>query len=236
MNHGPEENAPAESGPGEGGPGEGGNEVTPPEVMPQIAAELFGEQLPLLQRFHDLLYAEGQIRGLVGPREMGRLWSRHIINCAPILKFLPRNINVADVGSGAGLPGLVIACARPDLGVVLIDSMQRRCEWLEYAAQELGLENVQVFWGRAEELKAEPKFEVVTARAVAHLSKLLPWCRNLCARNGKFVFLKGEKVAEELADAKAKNVLVKAKVKSAKIHEFHPEGTGEPTYLLELRK
>ena len=147
--------------------------MTPVESAPLGGAEHFGEAWPKLLQFADMIVREGEKRGLVGPRELERLWSRHILNSTAVLEFIPQGSRVGDVGSGAGFPGLVIAVCRPDCQVTLIDSMERRCEWLLDAIAELELTNVSVKLGRAEEFVGNYSADVVTSRAVAALKKLL---------------------------------------------------------------
>ena len=139
----------------------------------QVTLSLFGTGAPAVVAFADLLAAEGEKRGLIGPQEAERIWSRHIVNSAALLPFLPKRGTVIDVGSGAGLPGLVIAAARPDLEVTLVEPMERRCEWLAEAAEEIGLDNVSIVRDRSENIGKKIRADVVTARAVAAMPKLL---------------------------------------------------------------
>jgi 16S rRNA (guanine527-N7)-methyltransferase len=141
------------------------------EAEPAVARQVFGDRLPLAQRFVEALVAQCEQRGLIGPLELPRLWTRHVINCA-LAAPLVRS-SVADVGSGAGLPGIVLAIARPDVDFLLIEPMERRVDWLIEQASDLGLNNVRVFRGRAEEAPRGCA-ETVTARAVSALSKLIP--------------------------------------------------------------
>lgn len=131
--------------------------------------EIFGLAFSGAARFAEMLTAEGEMRGVIGPRELPRLWSRHIVNSAALAPFLPARGAVADVGSGAGFPGIVIALLRPDLEVMLIESMERRIEWLDDVVAELDLDNVILRHARAEEVK--DRFDAVAARAVANLTK-----------------------------------------------------------------
>ena len=162
-----------------------------------------------LTAFADLLADAGVERGLIGPREVPRLWTRHLLNCAvvadPAAGLVPPGARVADVGSGAGLPGLVWAISRPDLTVVLIEPLLRRSTFLTEAADELGLaERVMVWRGRAEDAAAEvPAVDVVTARAVAPLERLLGWTVPLLRPGGRLVALKGSSAQQELTDAAA---------------------------------
>jgi 16S rRNA (guanine527-N7)-methyltransferase len=164
---------------------------------------VFGvERLALAERYADLLATEGVLRGLIGPREVARLWDRHLLNCAVLEEVVPRAATVADVGSGAGLPGLVLAIARPDLVVTLIEPLLRRTRFLQEAVAELGLEaQVEVLRGRAEELGGDRTFAVVTARAVAPLERLARWCLPLVAPGGELVAMKGRSASAEVESA-----------------------------------
>lgn len=187
-----------------------------------------------LTRFADLIADEGELRGLVGPRELDRLWSRHILNSTAVSEFIDENSSVIDVGSGAGFPGLVLAIVRPDLSLVLLDAMERRCAWLKYVVEELGLENVSVIHGRAEDMDVSMRADVVTARAVAALKKLLPWTMPLVKPGGKLVALKGQRVNDEV-DAAVKE-LRKFKADWADVHVVTPPGTDEGTRVLVVKK
>lgn len=156
-----------------------------------------------LEQYADLLASVGVERGLIGPREVDRIWARHILNCAvvadPSISLVPQQVSVADVGSGAGLPGLVWAIARPDLHVTLIEPLLRRTTFLSETVDALGVaDRVEVTRGRAE-ADQTPTFDVVTARAVAPLERLLPWTVSLIAVGGSLVALKGSSAADEIA-------------------------------------
>ena len=151
-----------------------------------------------LVAFAALLAREGETRGLIGPREIPRLWSRHIVNSLAINDFVPEGATVADIGSGAGFPGVVLAITRPDVTVALIDSMERRTEWLEHVRVSLGLKNVVVVTNRAESLRGHRRFDVVTARAVAPMDRLVRWALPLVRSGGRLVALKGQRALEEL--------------------------------------
>jgi len=161
------------------------------------ATEYFGDDLTTISRYVDLLNAWGIERGLIGPREAPRLWNRHILNCAVVVPRIPSEASVADVGSGAGLPGLVWAIARPDIKVTLIEPLQRRTTFLTEVIDELGLANATVVRGRAAEVSHV--FDVVAARAVADLGKLGSWCLPLVRPGGVLLALKGESAAAEVA-------------------------------------
>lgn len=208
--------------------------MTPVESAPLGGAEHFGEAWPKLLQFADMIVREGEKRGLVGPRELERLWSRHILNSTAVLEFIPQGSRVGDVGSGAGFPGLVIAICRPDCQVTLIDSMERRCEWLLDAIAELELTNVSVKLGRAEEFVGNYSADVVTSRAVAALKKLLPWTMPLLRKGGSMVALKGIRVDDEIDAAVAQ--LRKYKAEFADVHVVTPFGCDEETRVLVVKK
>ncbi len=200
------------------------------ETPSELVLALFGVQQSKVAAFAALLEAEGSIRGLIGPRETDRIWSRHIVNSAAVLPFLPRSGSVADVGSGAGLPGMVIACARPDLQVFLIEPMERRCEWLRYASGELGLTNVTVIRDRAENLDKNFKVNAVTARAVRKLSQLVELTAPLLDKQGCLLALKGQRAGQEVREAHRE--LNKFKL-TPRVHEVVSVMDGEVTYVVE---
>ena len=169
------------------------------ETPPSSAAGVFGDRLPLAERYVDLLASAGVERGLIGPREIPRLWERHIMNCAVVVPRVPVGASVADVGSGAGLPGLVWAIARRDLEMTLIEPLLRRTVFLEEAVASLGLDRVTVLRSRAEDV--DEQFDVVTARAVAPLEKLARWCLPLVRPGGVLLALKGRTAEEEVASS-----------------------------------
>ncbi len=172
---------------------------TPPE-----AELLFPEgRLGLAEQFVELLATDGVVRGLIGPREGPRLWSRHILNCAAVAELVPAGSSVCDLGSGAGLPGLVLALARPDLRVTLVEPLQRRCAFLEETVATLGLSGVEIVRARAEALHGTRVFDVVTARALAPLGRLLDWALPLLAPGGQVLAMKGGSAASEVEDAAA---------------------------------
>src|SRR5687768_5835947 len=160
---------------------------------PPVARRVFrSERLPLAQRYADLLATDGVVRGLIGPREAPRLWERHLLNCAVLEELIPEGASVCDIGSGAGLPGLVLAIARPDLRITLVEPLLRRTRFLDEAVEELGLQGqVEVVRGRAEELAGTRTFDVVTARAVAPLERLARWCLPLVGPGGELVAIEG---------------------------------------------
>lgn len=159
--------------------------------------ELFGDGWPAIERFHAMLRDEGVLRGLVGPREVARLWERHLVNSAAVVPFLPETGTIVDVGSGAGLPGVVVAAMRPGAQVVLLEPMERRTDWLTEVVTTLGLSNVRVLRGRAEDQIGDLAGDAVTARAVAALDKLYGWTLPLLRVGGRLVALKGGRAQDE---------------------------------------
>ena len=162
---------------------------------------VFGSRLPLAQEYHDSLATDGSTRGFIGPREVPRLWERHILNCAVIEQVIPEGTTVIDVGSGAGLPDIPLAIARPDLHITLIEPLLKRYNYLNEVTEKLGLDNVTVLRGRAEEgpiKKAVVGADVVTSRAVAPLGRLAKWSLPLVRKGGEMIALKGSSVHEEL--------------------------------------
>ncbi len=173
------------------------------EAEPPIVATLFGQQIELVRKFARDLALRGEELGLIGPREVQRLWTRHIVNSVLLAPLLRQGL-VGDVGSGAGFPGLVLAIARPDVGFRLIEPMERRVVWLQEESERLELDNVTVLRARAEEAGQQPALDQVTARAVSALSKLISLCAPLVRSGGEMLFLKGRSVDNEvLAAAKA---------------------------------
>ena len=170
------------------------------ETEPAVAASVFGSRIELARQYTADLARRGEELGLIGPLELPRLWSRHILNCVLIAPLLKPG-TVGDVGSGAGLPGLVLAVARPDVQFVLIEPMERRVEWLQHESNELGLDNVTVLRARAEEAKLPAPLNQVTARAVTALSKLIPATAPLLLYGGEMLFFKGARVMDEVSAA-----------------------------------
>lgn len=208
------------------------------EVEPGITAaglrEYFGERWEAVRSFHDLLDEQGELRGLLGPRERERLWRRHILNSAALAEFLPGAGSVADIGSGAGLPGVVLALMRPDLEFHLIEPMQRRARWLEEASALLAVRNVEIHQSRAEDLRGRLRVDVVTARAVAPLATLLAWSVPVLADDGRLAVLKGRRAREEV-DA-ARPVLRRLRFDRVLVHEVDMFSLGEPTTVVEVAR
>jgi 16S rRNA (guanine527-N7)-methyltransferase len=184
---------------------------------PEYARELFGRQLPAAERYAALLAGAGLERGLIGPREAGRLWDRHILNCAAVAELIPGRCTLADIGSGAGLPGIVLAILLPEARITLVEPLLRRSVFLSECVAELGLRNVEVRRARAEDLAGELMTDVVTARAVAALGRLAVWACGLVRPGGTVLAMKGERAAEELRDAEP--VLRRLGVRDARIVE-----------------
>ena len=188
------------------------------EAEPAVAATLFGDRIDTARAFTDALAREGEQRGLIGPLELPRLWTRHILNSAIAAPLF--HGRVADIGSGAGLPGLVLAIARPDVHWTLIEPMERRVTWLTEQVDELGLENVEILRARAEDVGRPGAFDVVTARAVSALRTLLPLTAPLVRNGGEVTLLKGMNAANEI-DAAQKQI------KKYKLSDVRVEVLGE---------
>ncbi|MGW0553435.1 16S rRNA (guanine(527)-N(7))-methyltransferase RsmG [Streptomyces sp. NPDC002926] len=171
---------------------------------PEEARTVFGEVFPEAVRYAELLADVGVKRGLIGPREVPRLWERHLLNCAVLSEVVPAGVTVCDVGSGAGLPGIPLALVRPDLKITLLEPLLRRTNFLQEVVELLGLDHVTVVRGRAEEVLGKlPPVHVVTARAVAPLDRLAGWGVPLLRPYGEMLALKGDTAEEELQGARA---------------------------------
>ena len=188
------------------------------EAEPAQAAQIFGEQIDVARQFTANLAQYGEELGLIGPLELPRLWTRHILNCAVVAPLLRGR--VGDVGSGAGLPGLVLAIARPDVDFTLIEPMERRTAWLNDQVAELGLTNVTVVRDRAEDVRRDVLLDQVTARAVSALKKLIPMTAPLVRPGGELVLMKGAGAQAEI-EAAAKQI------KSFKLHNVEVLTLGE---------
>jgi 16S rRNA (guanine527-N7)-methyltransferase len=175
-------------------------EHTTVEPEPQVAESLFGDRMPVAREFASQLGSRGEELGLIGPLEPPRLWTRHIINSVLVAPLLAPGL-VGDIGTGAGLPGLVTAIARPDVDFVLIEPMERRVAWLEEQVAHLGLQNVQVRRARAEDVANEFSLDQVTARAVSAFSKLIPLTVPLVKTGGELVLMKGANAEREVEAA-----------------------------------
>jgi len=168
---------------------------------PVEAVDVFAEQLATAERYVLLLATIGIERGLLGPGEIPKIWQRHILNCAVVHPAIPADSTVVDIGSGAGLPGVVLAIARADLAVTLVEPMQRRAEFLREVIADLELPHVSVRRARAEQLAGQLSVDVVTARAVAPLARLSQWALPLLSPGGRLLALKGRSVADEISRA-----------------------------------
>ncbi|PFG39787.1 16S rRNA m(7)G-527 methyltransferase [Georgenia soli] len=204
------------------------------ETPSEAVRELFGLSWAPIQHFAEMLVEEGELRGLIGPRELPRLWTRHIVNSAAVAPFIGEERTVADVGSGAGFPGVVLAIIRPDLEVHLIEPMERRVAWLTDVVEEIDLDNVTVVQARAEELHGKASYDVVTARAVAALDKLARWTLPLAKPRGRVVALKGQRAEDEVE--KAKYVVKKLGGREARIETVHPARGEESTTIVVIDK
>lgn len=168
---------------------------------PPEARKLFGDRLDAAVAYAGWLADAGVVRGLIGPREVGRLWERHILNSAVLGEVVAEGARVVDVGSGAGLPGIPLAIARPDVRVQLVEPLLRRVTFLDEVVSDLGLDNVEVFRGRAEEKEIRSAVggaDVVTSRAVAPVGRLMSWSLPLARIGGHVKALKGSSAGEEL--------------------------------------
>lgn len=174
-------------------------ELTAEEML--AAERIFGDRLELAKRYVEHLATSGIERGLIGPREVPRLWSRHVLNCAVVAELIDDGAKVADVGSGAGLPGLCLAIARPDLYLTLIEPLERRVIWLEEVVMDLGLNNVEIIRSRAEAAIGKVECTVVTARAVSALNTLAPLTIPLLGGEGVLLAIKGRTAEEEISKA-----------------------------------
>lgn len=194
------------------------------EPEPESATALCGESLPALRSFALDIARYGEELGLVGPRELDRLWTRHILNSALLARLVGPG-TLADIGSGAGFPGLVVAIMRPDVACTLIEPLGRRATWLEDESKRLGLQNVTVLNQRAEEVVGQ-RYDSVTARAVSALKTLIPLVIPLVRPGGELVLMKGERVDQEIRDAAS--VLVKHGLVDPRVQITGPEyGTEE---------
>ena len=193
------------------------------EPEPSAAAQIFGDRIGLARRFTAALGEHGEERGLIGPLEPPRLWTRHVLNSAVIAPLFSQG-RVGDVGSGAGLPGVVLAIARPDVQWVLIEPMERRVTWLTEQVDALGLNNVEIVRGRAEDWRGGSTLDAVTARAVSALRTLVPITAPLVRNGGELILLKGASAANEIESAEKQ--LRKFRVTNARV-EIVGEGVLE---------
>jgi 16S rRNA (guanine527-N7)-methyltransferase len=169
------------------------------DVSRETLTPIFGELTDKALEYGRILATTAVERGLIGPREVDRIWDRHIFNSLPLVTLMPKGATVIDIGSGAGLPGIVLGLARPDLQITLLEPLERRANFLSEVITQLGLTNLEVVRGRAEQHKS--RYQLVTARAVAPLPKLMQISWRLIAPGGKLLALKGESAESELATA-----------------------------------
>ncbi|CAB4573803.1 unannotated protein [freshwater metagenome] len=205
------------------------NEV---EAEPTFAGRVFGDRIDVVRAFTNNLAARGEELGLIGPLELARLWTRHVANCGLVAPLLVRGARVGDVGSGAGLPGLVLAIARPDVHLTLIEPMERRVQWLETQVAALELSNVDVVRARAEDC-AGMSLDQVTARAVSALRNLIPITAPAVRPGGELILMKGAGAGAELAAA-AKQVS-KFKLRDVEVIELGGGDLGEPTWVVRAK-
>lgn len=206
-------------------------------TTPPAAAEIFGDNLEKAIAYHESLATDGSVRGFIGPREVPRLWDRHILNCGVIGEAMDEGISVADIGSGEGLPGIPLAIARPDLNITLIEPLLKRSVYLNEVKEALNLDNVTVVRGRAEEKVVRKQVglvDIVTSRAVAPLGKLATWSLPLVKIGGRMVAMKGSSVEEEIErDAKE---IRKAGGTDIKVYTVGEALLSEPTTLISIRR
>ncbi|MCW2820142.1 MAG: methyltransferase GidB [Marmoricola sp.] len=195
---------------------------------------MFASSLPRAEQYAALLATQATVRGLIGPREVPRLWERHLLNCALVTDLVPEGSTVADIGSGAGLPGLVMAIRRPDLHVTLVEPLLRRTTFLEEAVELLGLDRVVVHRGRAEELGPEATFDVVTSRAVAPMDRLARWSLPLVRPGGLFLAMKGSSAEDELASSRA--VLERLGGADPSVHRLGEDLLEQPVTVVRIKR
>lgn len=197
------------------------------------AAEvLYGDRLPVAERFVEHLVTTGIEWGLLGPREIPRMWDRHVLNCAVVHELIPTGSVVADVGSGAGLPGLALAIARPDVQFVLIEPLERRVDWLDMVVADLSLKNVDVVRARSEQVFDTVDVDIVTARAVSAMKSLVPMTVPLLHGQGVLLAIKGQSAAVEIE--KAEKILRKFKTKKSEVLTVGDELLEVPTTVARL--
>jgi 16S rRNA (guanine527-N7)-methyltransferase len=189
-----------------------------------LAADMFGDALPQAEKYASLLVGPGVERGVVGPAEADKIWDRHLLNCGALARLIPTKCALADLGSGAGLPGIVLAILLPGVKVTLLEPLARRVEFLEECVPALGLANVQVVRGRAEDLAGRLLADVVTSRAVAPLDKLAGLSVGLARPGGRVLAMKGSSAEAELA--KARPVLARLGVTDARVVQAGSAGGG----------
>jgi 16S rRNA (guanine527-N7)-methyltransferase len=208
----------------------------PVPSAPDAAARIFGDRIALAERYAELLATAGVEWGLLGPREVERIWDRHLLNCAVVAELVESGERVVDIGSGAGLPGLPMVIAKPDLRVVLVESLLRRTEFLHMVITELGLD-VEVVRGRAEDAEVRQiagGADAVTSRAVASLDKLTRWGLPLLRPGGRLLAIKGERAPDELAEHR--RVMTKLGAADARVVECGVSFLSAPTTVVVARR
>jgi len=201
------------------------------DVPRETATAVFGTALPLAERYAELLATDGLTRGLLGPREAPRLWSRHLLGSAVLARACPATGVVADIGSGAGLPGIPVALVRPDLTVRLVEPLLRRATFLQEVVATLELPRVEVLRARAEDCRWSA--DLVLARAVAPLARLVPWCLPLVAPGGSLLAVKGDRAHDELASAEP--VLRRSRAVSWEVEELGADVLDAPVRVVRVR-
>ncbi|OBF59537.1 16S rRNA (guanine(527)-N(7))-methyltransferase RsmG [Mycolicibacterium monacense] len=203
---------------------------------PPTAEAVFGDRLPLAQRYAEFLATAGVERGLIGPRETDRIWDRHILNSAALGESVESGDRIADIGSGAGLPGIPLALARPDVHVTLIEPMQRRCEFLTEVVDALGVA-VIVVRGRAEDpavRREVGEMDVVTSRAVGSLDKLATWSMGILREGGRMLALKGARAEAEIEENR--RVLARAGAVDVRVLRCGADYLNPPATVVEARR
>lgn len=196
----------------------------------EVAHQVFGANFESISQYVDILTSRGIEWGLIGPREVDRIWDRHILNSTAFADLIPEGASVVDVGSGAGLPGIPLALLRPDLSITLLEPLLRRCTFLSQAVDELGITGrVEVVRGRAED--HDRSYEVVTARAVAPLGRLIDWCTPLLTSSGRLLALKGKSAQGEVESAAA---ALRRKKLSTEILTVRAHPEAEPTTVVRV--
>ena len=208
------------------------NEVELTSEERQAAESVFGDRLSLAERYVQHLATSGMERGLLGPREVPRLWSRHVLNCAFVANLIDKDAHVADVGSGAGLPGLTLALARADLELTLIEPLERRCIWLHEVVEDLGLDNVTIMRGRAEQVVEHINADFATARAVSALTNLASLTIPLLHGKGTVLAIKGRSAAEEVD--KAAKIIRRLGGKKTEVVTVGEDILDEPTTVVRI--
>jgi len=204
------------------------------ELEPASAVAIFADRVELARRYVRALATDGVVRGLIGPREPARVWSRHVLNSAAVAQLIGEGATVVDIGSGAGLPGIPLAIVRTDLSVTLVEPLERRVRFLQEIVEALQLTNCRVIRGRAEDVLADAGgADVVTSRAVAPLHRLVGWSAPLIRNDGWLLAMKGTSAREELDRDRA--AVIAAGLTAAEVVEL-VDASGEATYVIRARR